>query len=912
MVRSVHGTSAAVTRPHVHAAVRRGLAEAGAVLLVGPAGSGKSTILASLGEPGERVLRLSPAARDAEVPYATVTALLSALPNAAVDALAPPRRSAVRVLLRQEPGEGIDHLAVRLAVTELLSPADGRVLLLLDNAAGIDAESADVLDHVRRHAPAGGVALVAARRDADDASRGLSGAVEIAVPPWDLDEIAALLAGHGIPTRLTGRVFRACGGNPQLAVRLGGAIGGWGRGEAPLPIPETARRPIRAQLASLSASARRTLLHVALAERPSLSLLARAGRPGAREDLAETTDAGLTSVHADGRVGFSSGAVGDTVREAAGSAELSTVHGALAAVADDPVTAVWHRAHVATAPSASLAAELDEAADTVRARGARGRSAALSFLAAEHTPGGDQAGMQRRFVLAAADAGLAGDLDLTRRAAAVILDRATDPAVRVNVLTAVVECAGQALDSIDDVFADLAEAAADDPGLMAVARLWIAWRYYICEGDSHRALQEATAAYRLAAEGGNLEAEIEALTTAARLARALGRPESDALLEHARALDPDASHGAVRGSALFIGSRHALFDDDVDTARRGTLALLPLAQRRGEIKDLSDLYRTLAEIELRAGRCALALDYIREATERLTDTDTSTATVWYVVALAETAGGDMARAASFARQGLRSAHEDHDVLFTSRCLYALGRVQLFTGETAAAVQTLREVRAFETAFDIGDPSILQWHRELAEALAVGGEVGEALALVAETRKAAETHGRTNVLPGLDHAEAVCLQESGDPIGAAELFVRARTRFTELGLPLEEGRTVLSLARLERRRRRRATARALLTEASAVFTRCGALPWIAVVAEERARLDSVGPSSTAELTEAEARLAALVASGASNSEAAAQLFISVKTVEATLTRVYRKLGLRSRAQLAARLGDPRLPGKGFPH
>ncbi|NUU19989.1 MAG: ATP-binding protein, partial [Streptomycetaceae bacterium] len=335
MVRSVHGTTAprsrGTERPHVHAAVRRGLAEAGAVLLTGPPGSGKSTILAALGEPGERVLRLSPAARDAEVPYATVTELLSALPADAVDALAPPRRSAVRELLRQEPDGGVDHLAVRLAVTELLSTG-GRALLLLDNAVNVDAESADVLHYPRQHAPAGGVRLVAARRDADDVS--VPGAAEITVPPMDLDEIAALLTGHGIPTRLTGRVFRACGGNPQLAVRLGGAIGGWGRGDAPLPIPETARRPIRAQLASLSASARQTLLHVALAERPTVALLARAGRPDAREDLAETTGAGLTSVHADGSVGVSSGAVGDTVREAAGSAELSAAHAALASVAD--------------------------------------------------------------------------------------------------------------------------------------------------------------------------------------------------------------------------------------------------------------------------------------------------------------------------------------------------------------------------------------------------------------------------------------------------------------------------------------------------------------------------------------------------------------------------------------------------
>ncbi|GLZ81730.1 transcriptional regulator [Actinorhabdospora filicis] len=896
--------AAVVARPKVTGMIRRALARTRTVALTGPPGSGKTSLLGMLGDAGERVLRLAPTGRDRDVSYATVTELLSALPAGDIARLPEPRRLAVRVLLRQETGGDVDHLAVRLAVTELLS--GGRTLVLLDNADDVDEESADILAFAGQHTPDGGLALVAARR-----TDGPPGAVEIAVPPWDLDEIAELLAGHGLPQRLAGRVFRACGGNPRLAVRIGAAMGGWPRADTALPLPEVARRPVRAQLASLSASVRTTLLYAALSDRPSTSLLARAGRASAREDLAATAAAGLTVSHRDGRVAFTSGLVADTVRDEASSADLVDAHAALAGVTDDPVAAVWHRAHLSTAADEALAAELDAAALTARERGARARSAELSFLAAERTPAADQAAMLRRFVAAAGDAGLAGDVGLTRRAAAVILGRVTEASMRVVALTAVIECAGQALGSVDDVFADMAEAARDEPGLRAILHLWISWRYYICEGDTRRAHDEAREAHRLAVEGGNLEAEIEALTTAARLARALDLSDVDELLDRAGELDPDVTVTAVRGSAKFIRARNDLFDDRLDSARDTLLALVPIAQRHGDIKDHSDVLRSLAEVEIRAGRCALALDHIRQATDRLADSDTSTATVWYVVALAETAGGELARAASFARQGLRSAHEDHDVLFTSRCLFALGRVQMLTGDVATAAQTFREVRAFETAFDIADPAILQWHRELAEALAMTGDLEEAARIIDKTR--VEAAGKPNVLAGLDHADGVRLLEGGDAGAAARRFTAAREGFARLGLPLEEGRTLLAMARLERRRRRKAAARALLAEAAALFARCAARPWSSLVDAELERLDGAKSDASAELTEAEARLAALVASGVSNTEAAAKLYISVKTVEATLTRVYRKLGLRSRAQLAARLAEPTLAErvKGFP-
>lgn len=143
--------------------------------------------------------------------------------------------------------------------------------------------------------------------------------------------------------------------------------------------------------------------------------------------------------------------------------------------------------------------------------------------------------------------------------------------------------------------------------------------------------------------------------------------------------------------------------------------------------------------------------------------------------------------------------------------------------------------------------------------------------------------------------------TGEADAAVHLLEATAQRFEALGLPLERGRTLLALARVERRRRRRAPARAALVAAAEVFGRAGAAPWAELARESAAgegtRTES---AAAAALTEGEARLALLVSQGASNQEAAAKLFLSVKTVEARLTRIYQKLDVRSRAQLAGAL------------
>lgn len=160
-------------------------------------------------------------------------------------------------------------------------------------------------------------------------------------------------------------------------------------------------------------------------------------------------------------------------------------------------------------------------------------------------------------------------------------------------------------------------------------------------------------------------------------------------------------------------------------------------------------------------------------------------------------------------------------------------------------------------------------------------------------------GRESVLAVLDRSEALVRAARGDREAAVAQLTSAQDRLGKLGYGLEEARAAFALARL----RGRGPGAAAFDEAARMFRRCRALPWLRQVEDA---LAAPGPEPVPDRPEAPAALevlaamerqvAALVMEGATNREIAARLFISVKTVEATLTRVYRKLGIRSRVDI----------------
>ncbi|MCX4821176.1 LuxR C-terminal-related transcriptional regulator [Streptomyces sp. NBC_01142] len=918
----------------------------GRALLTGHAGVGKTEVALAAAtraeSRGETVLWVATLPADRDIPGAVAAALVASLsacswpaarshggPGAydILERLPGPQRTAVAMLCREAPvpDDGWDPIALRLALAQTLRTfaAQGPVLLVVDGVQRIDADSADLLRFALHLAPptlrviavetpaAYGPDTPATSTQQPDAAGPEplwvpSEADVLFVPPLHADEIAELLIHHRLPSRMAGRIHKASGGNPRLALAVGRSLA-----DARTPVHHAealslsgrARDLARQLLGAASPDVRSTLLLAALALRPTASLIRRAGRPTAEADLAAAERANLVSLKEDGTVAFTAGVLPSTLVHDACWSERSNGHAALAHVVDDPVEAVRHRALATDTPDEQRAAEVAAAADTARRRGNSALAAELALLAAESTP--VQHGPQRlaRLVDAAEEAARAARADLAIRAATDLLARDAAPADRVRARLAVLDTAGQGLTDLDEIYVHAMEDSEGDAALRAAVQLRLAVKYVLADGDPVRSRTAAVESAALAASVGDRRTAARALTVQARMDRVLGSADAERVLAEARALEVFERPLGIRNAAQILTIRHALFDDRLTPARDQLNALLPLVERRGPVEDAIELFRTLAEIGARQGQCAAALSHAGRSLALTLEAGLSPGPAWYALALAETAGGSFARAASYARRSAQASEEEGDHVFLSRSLYALGRVQLAAGDVANALETLRKVQVGEHAQSTVDPSMLRWHEELAEALVANDAPEEAATLLADVRPVAERLGRATVLLGCDRAYALYLAANGKSEEAAGLLTRTADRFAAEGLPLERGRALIALARVERRRRRRSAAQNALQSAAAVFERAGALPWLALVTETPSRTTEPDPArggALSSLTEAELRLALLVRQGASNQEAAAKLYLSVKTVEARLTRIYQKLDVRSRAQLATAL------------
>jgi DNA-binding CsgD family transcriptional regulator len=230
-------------------------------------------------------------------------------------------------------------------------------------------------------------------------------------------------------------------------------------------------------------------------------------------------------------------------------------------------------------------------------------------------------------------------------------------------------------------------------------------------------------------------------------------------------------------------------------------------------------------------------------------------------------------------------------------LRALGFLELSLGNAAGAEPLLSRAVEDAESFGIREPAVYRVHADLIEVLIVSRKLDRAEAVLEEFKQ----HARANGIPWSLATSARCrgllLAAQGELDAAERSLEDALHEHERLQMPFERARTLLVLGLLQRRRNERRRAHELLTEALAIFDELGAPLWSA---RTRRELRPLGgrPTSRVELTPAEQRVADLAGSGLTNLQVAAALFISPKTVESSLARVYRKLEIRSRAELGA--------------
>lgn len=886
--------------------VRRLLERGDSVVLHGPTGVGKSAVLDAIEEgartrKGAAVIRASGAADEHSLPFTALRDLLAQVPPDLAAELPEGVRGHVQAGLvgLEATADVRSDLAAGLHVLLRAWSEQQPVLLLLDDVQWLDAESSAIVGYARRRLP-GRIALVATFGLGNNEAIDVSGLHHLEIPPLDAVDMIDLLADHGLAPDVAQRVHVESGGIPSMALALCGAIGDQPTVlGAPTPLPSSIERVLRDRFLAQLPEVRGTLVHAALLHRPTVRQLERGGRIGADDDVRRAAQAGLVS-RVDGAVRFTPGVLRSVITEMTPPPERAGLHRELAEVVCSLAERLRHLALADPRPDAVLARELGLTARTSAAAGAREISAELYLLAADRSPF-ELADDRVEWLATAVETAAPGNhVDLVNRALTDFLDASANAAQTVRVRLAIPELAGCGVALLDEVLAAALADAGDDDRLVAMVLLQRA-RIALMESRADHAADLADRAVGLLERCGDTDELAMGLTVLGVARRWLGRDHT-VCVTRAVELAGEIPTGFLHTSPDYMALRFAFYDDRLDEAWSGFLSMLSQVER-GAGMDHVHVLRCLVEVGVRMGRCREASEYAARAARIGEEFDLDAHTGWFITGLAELAGGDLRNARTLAERGAAAAEERGDTRYLQRHLILLGQALLRSGDARGARETLVRIRDIEQRLGFGDPTVNRWHAELVSALVLLGQLDEAAEVLSDARYVVEGRPATEgVSAQLDRAEAELLIARGD-LDTAELVLdRAAKMAADIGMRLETGRLLVTRAHLERRRRRVAAARVALHEAHDLFVALHARSWADQVQAELTpdRAAASDHPLLERLTDTEARIAREVAQGASNREIAERTYVSVKTVEATLTRIYRKLDLRSRTQLATLL------------
>lgn len=893
-------------------------AGARALLLVGEPGIGKSTLwevaLELARDAGCRVRSCRPAEVETAFSYAALGDLLHDDLDDVLGALEAPQRRALEIALlrRESDGAPPDQRAVALSVLRALEAlsAEHPLLVAVDDVQWLDRPSARALTFAIRRLQEARVGVLASLRlalEVEDAldlrgTLGDRGTRRLHVGPLgeaDLGRMLRTRFTRSLPHPLVARVHEATNGNPLFALEVVRAVGGSepSPGE-PLPVPDDLREVLRARVGRLSLVAREALLLASAMARPTASSVREAHRGAAdtAAGIAEAEEAGIVTIERD-RIRFTHPLLASTVYWSSPAARRGEAHLRLAGTASDLEERARHLALAAEGPDERLASLAESAAWDVRWRGAPAAAAELAELACKLTPADEEGARLRRGRRAALNRFDAGDppgaremLETLLRGAPAGVERARlHYELSVTYWNDVGRCRELVLRALDE--------GEGDPNLLA--RAWGDLAFVEIHGGSlERAARHATEGIALAEPLENrfpLRLALGALGTALAL---MGRDASD-VMARALSLEDGVWSADTEGPAELLGRQH-LWAGDLDRGR--TLFLEELhryADRGFEALRWEALLR-LAELECQAGNWAEAADRVAEANEIVLDAGLEEILdhVLYVRGLVRALTGEVDAARGDASEGLRRAEAQEDTYWAVKNRAVLGFVELSLGRHAEAVGVLDPVPETLEAMGVREPGAFPCLPDLIEALVATGDLVRAKAVTQRLGAQGKALDRPLALATAARGRALIAAALGDLPGAVLELDHALEEHERIPVPFDRARTLLVRGETLRRMKKKRLARESLERALAVFEELGAPLW---AERARAGLSRLGgrPATPAGLTATERRVADLVAVGRTNREVADELFVSVRTVEANLRRVYQKLGVRSRTELAAR-------------
>jgi DNA-binding CsgD family transcriptional regulator len=900
-----------------------------AVIIEGDAGIGKTTLweaaLDLARERSWRVLAVRPAEAELRFSYVALRDLLGPLVDEAIDGLPGPQRRAVEIAFLRAEGHA-DAPAVSAGVLGMLRAAlaSGPVLMGIDDLQWLDADSARVLEFALRRMTMEPVGVVAASRPPGPGpvplrlERAVGGQPPhtVVLGPMLIGELHRLVHarfGRWLPRPVLRRVHMASGGNPFFALEMSRSLirRGMPASTEALPVPATIGELVRDRLEPLSARAREALLVVSAAPRvPAALVAAAAGGDGQIiEGLSEAEDAGIL-VQVGGGLEFTHPLLASVVYSQVPPARRRRLHRSIAAALAgsaatggfDAKACAWHLGLGAEGPDAGVADALDAAAASARSAAAPEGAAGLAELARRLTPPGRDRDRMRRTLDLAQYLFEAGDTTGARSELEALVDEMAPGPDRARVLVrlAIVRYWAESQPAGAACAQQAVAEAASGTLTQAEAHALVA---QLCHHSNLERETHARQAIELLGQQAHPDPKIlsAALVGLAMAHHYTGRGVPHQVLTKAIELEacaaerPPVTWRARSNLGLFLK-----WADDFEGARPILMAMCQDAADEGDESSLPDLLEQLAELELWAGDWQRAARYANECVEAAQWTGQAV-----VISLNRCVRGlvnahlgltDQAR--SDAQAGLAFAEERADPWVAGWGWRVLGFLELSLGRLADARQNLSRADAVAESIGLREPGQWRFHADLLEALIGLGELSRAAELLARFEEQARAAGRPWALATSARSRALLLAARQNPDGAAVAIEQALAHHQRLAMPFELGRTLLTQGQLRRRAKQKRAARESLQRALQIFEQLSAPLWVGRASAELARI-GLRPAAPLDLTSTEERVAELAAAGHTNREIAQALFLSVHTVEDNLRRIYRKLGIRSRTELAAK-------------
>lgn len=875
----------------------------GAVVVLGAPGIGKSALVAEAAaqaaDHGTRVITAVGVESEEDVPCAGLHQLVHQLRDG-IDDLPAPQRAALRAAVGLVDESVPDLYLVGLAALTLLSDAAVKapLLVVVEDAHWMDRDSLDVLGFVARRIESDPLALVAVTRCLDD-RLGCAGLPVLHLDPLT-DEVSGELLDVVAPDlgqQVRRRLLAEAAGNPlaltELPVALRSVGGAYALTPGPLPLTERLERTFTARVSRLPADTRAVLLLAALNGDGTMDecLAAAARMLGTAVGVAALEPAvGAGLIEPWGMV-FRHPLVRSAMHHAATAAERQAAHAALAReLQGQPDRQAWHRAAATAGPDEHAARDLDLTAGRAVRRGGVGAALAALRRAAELTA--DPSARADRLLRAAELALESGQSDVA--AHLVVQARSLDLSVRDQgraawVGLALVEGAAQGEGTATAELAELAvEIAAGGEPVLGLRMLWGAVLHcFWGEPGPAARLRVAAAAGRMPVDAGN--ADLVALRAYCAPVEG-GRAALEALAGQLERSSEDAEGDQLLGAAAVTVGAPAL-------AGRLTARSLDPLRAQGRLSMLARALCVQAGSAARLGDVRAAHLAAEEAAELARETGQPLvhAMVHAIRAQIAAVCGDP-RAEAWAAEAERTA-------LPCGARPALAIVQMARGQEALCQGRYGDAFGhLQRVFDPVDPAFHPWLRfygvaELVEA-AVRSEFTEAAReVLRELTPLAEGTPSPALHCGVSLARALL-----SPPDAAEQLYRVALDAVPVDWPFERARVHLALGAWLRRHRRPADSRVVLQAAREVFDALGASAWA-----ERARqeLRAAGTSSPRQdpaavdrLTSTELHVAQLAAQGLTNREIGERLYVSPRTVSTHLQRMFPKLGVTSRGELAA--------------